>query len=127
MLEEIQEAQNQSYLLGLKLNLPLPVVDYIYETYSQPRDRLLQVLIEFTHQVEPRPTWKAIAAALKSPTVDLPRLAKIVEAAHCGKMSAGTQFPTACSLKLFFHAQPLPLGLRQPLLTLLRLHMVYIA
>ena len=80
--EEILEAQNQSYVLGLKLKLPLYVVDSIYEKYSEPRDRLLRVLIEFTKQVDPRPTWRAIVDALRSPAVNLPQLAMRVEAAH---------------------------------------------
>ena len=95
VLEEIVEAQNQSYLLGLKLQLPLHVVDSIYTTYSQPRDRLLQVLIEFTKQVDPIPTWRAIVAALRSPAVNLPQLAMKVEAAHFPDPAASrkTYFP----------------------------------
>ena len=82
VLEEIIEAQNKSYALGLKLKLPLHVVDGIHSTNSQPHDRLLQVLIEFTKQVDPRPTWRAIVAALRSPAVNLLQLAMRVEAAH---------------------------------------------
>ena len=82
MLEELLEAQNKSRNFGLKLKLPLHVVDSIHETYLQPSDRLLQVLIEFTKQVDPRPTWRVIANALMSPAVNLPHLAKKVEAAH---------------------------------------------
>ena len=55
----------------------------ICDKYSEPRDRLLQVLIEFKKQVDPRPTWRAIVTALRSPAVNLPRLAMRVEAAHC--------------------------------------------
>lgn len=82
VLGEILEAQNQSYVLGLKLRLPVYIVDGIYERYSEPRDRLLHVLIEFTKNVEPRPTWRAIVDALRSPVVNLPRLANKVEAEH---------------------------------------------
>ena len=63
--------------------MSLQVVDSIYKTYLEPRNRLLQVLIAFTKQVDPRPTWKAIVAALRSPAVNLPQLAMTVEAAHC--------------------------------------------
>ena len=55
-------------------------MDAIYETYPKQHDRLLQVLIEFTKQEEP--TWRAIVDALRCRTVNLPRLANIVEAAH---------------------------------------------
>ena len=57
-------------------------MDGIYDKHSEPRNRLLQVLIEFTKQVDPRPTWRAIVAALGSPVVNLPQLAMRVEAAH---------------------------------------------
>ena len=78
----ILEAHNKSYVLGLKLNLPLHVVDAIHTTHSQPEDRLLHVLIEFTKQIHPRPTWRVIVDALRSPAVGLPHLAEKVEAAH---------------------------------------------
>ena len=82
VVQEIIEAQTQSYALGLKLKLPLHVVDDIYEKHSEPRDRLLQILTAFLQQVDPRPTWRAIVAALRSPAVNLPQLAMRVEAAH---------------------------------------------
>ena len=82
VLEEILEAQNQSYVLGLKLKLPLHLVEAIHSTYLLPRDRLLQVLIEFTKQVDPIPTWRAIVVALRNPVINLPQLAMRVERAH---------------------------------------------
>ena len=82
VLDEILEAESKSYIFGLKLRLPLQVVDSIHMTHSEPHNRLLQVLIAFTKQVDPRPTWKAIVDALRSPSVNLPQLAMRVEAAH---------------------------------------------
>ena len=87
------EAQNQSYVLGLKLKLPLYVVAGICEKFSEPRDRLLQVLIEFTQQVEPKPTWRAIVAALRSLAVNLPQLAARVEAEHFPNPTAARDAP----------------------------------
>ena len=91
--EEIIEAQNQAYALGLKLKLLVHVVDAICEKHSQPRDRLLQVIIAFTKQVDPRPTWRAIVAALRSPAVNLPQLAMRVEAAHCRDLATSCDAP----------------------------------
>ena len=82
MLDELLEAQNKSRIFGLKLKLPLHLVDSIHSTISQPEDRLLQILIEFTKQIDPKPTWRVIVDALKSPAVNLPHLAKKVEATH---------------------------------------------
>ena len=88
VLEEIVEAENRSYRLGLKLKLPSHVVDSIKTQYSDPRDMLLQVLLEFMRQTEPRPTWRVIVDALRSPAVNLPHLAERVEAAHFPNPSA---------------------------------------
>ena len=98
VLEEILEAQDQSYVLGLKLKLPLHVLEDICEKYPQPRDRLLQILTAFLQQVDPRPTWRAIVAALRSPAVNLPQLAMRVEAAHFPDPTASpeaTAIPTS--------------------------------
>ena len=93
VLEEILEAENKSFVLGLKLKLPLHVVDAIHSTNLQPRNHLLQVLIEFTKQVDPRPTWRAILFALRSPAVNLPQLAMRVEAAHFSDPTASREAP----------------------------------
>ena len=57
-------------------------VEAIQATYQQPKDRLLHIIIAFLRQTEPRPTWRAIVDALKSPVVGLTDLARRVEAAH---------------------------------------------
>ena len=87
------EAKNQAYLLGLRLKLPLHIVEGICDTQSEPRDRLLQVIIEFLKQVQPRPTWRAIVDALRSPAVNLQHLAMRVEAAHFPDPSAIREIP----------------------------------
>ena len=61
----------------------IQVVDSIYKTYLEPHNRLIQILIAFTKQVNPRPTWRAVVDALRSPAVNLPQLAMRMEAAHC--------------------------------------------
>ena len=82
ILEELLPAQNKTYELGLKLKLPEYVVEGIYKSFSDPQTRLLHVLKEFRNQMEPRPTWRVIVDALRSPAVNLPKLASEVEAAH---------------------------------------------
>ena len=82
VLEEILEAMNQSRFLGLKLNVPDYIVTGIHTQYTDPKDRLYYVVVEFLKQVDPRPTWRTIAAALRSSAVGLPQLAMRVEAAH---------------------------------------------
>ena len=82
VLEELLPAQTQSYVLGMKLKLQLHEIEAIHVRYSEPRDRLLQIIIAFLRQAEPRPTWRVIVNALNSPVVNLTALARRVEAAH---------------------------------------------
>ena len=82
VLEEVLEAQNNSFCFGLRLGLPLHVVEAVHSRYLEPKDRLLHIIIECLRQAEPRPTWRVIVDALRSPAVNLPRLADRVEAAH---------------------------------------------
>ena len=82
ILEELLEAQNQSFMLGLGLNLRLHEVEAIHARYQDPRERLLHIIIAFLRQAEPRQTWRVIVEALRNPIVNLPALARRVEAAH---------------------------------------------
>ena len=82
ILEELLEAQNHAVMLGLGLNLRLHEVEAIKDRYSDPRERLLYIIIAFLRQAEPRPTWRVIVEALRNPIVNLPALARRVEAAH---------------------------------------------
>jgi hypothetical protein len=71
ILDELMEAQNHSYVLGLKL-LPTYKVEAIHRQYQDPKERLLHILLAFTRQIQPRPTWRVIVEALRSPSVNLP-------------------------------------------------------
>ena len=82
ILEELQEAINKAYMLGLVLKLPPHVVDAIRKTYPDQQELLLQVILAFLRRAEPRPTWRVLVDALKSPIVYLTGLAERVEAAH---------------------------------------------
>ena len=82
VLEELLPAKNHSHMLGLKLGLPLHDIEGIQSNYHDPRDRLLKVITEFLRQEQTGPTWRVIVDALRSPVVNLPALAKRVEAAH---------------------------------------------
>ena len=104
VLEEILEAQNQSRFLGLKLNVPDYIVTSIHTQYSDPKERLYYVMVEFLKQVNPRPTWRTIVAALRSSAVNLPQLAIRVEAAH---------FPDSTSTRGILPETTTPAGIHQ--------------
>ena len=103
VLEELLEAQNQSHVLGLQLNLPLHDVEAIHLQYQNPRNRLLHIIIAFLRQAEPRPTWRVIVEALRNPTVNLPALARRVQAAHFPDPTATHAPPTASGKPIYTH------------------------
>lgn len=82
ILEEILPAQNHSYVIGMKLNVPPHVVEAIHSRKMEPERYLLKILSEFLNEVGSRPTWRVIVEALRSPAVRLYQLANKVEAAH---------------------------------------------
>ena len=88
ILEELLEAQSYSFKFGLMLNLPVREVEAICAKYSDPRDRLLHIILAFLRRAEPRPTWRVIMGALRSRIVNLPALARRVEAAHFPSLAA---------------------------------------
>ena len=83
VLEAVYEARVKSYYLGLKLKVPEDVLDNIVSQHGEQEDRLLHVIKHFLKQIKPKPTWKAIVDALKSPMVGLPQLGEKIEAKFC--------------------------------------------
>lgn len=75
-------AQSRSYELGLKLLLPPYEVERVHSMYPEAHERLLNIITLFLKVTNPRPTWRIIVNALKSPVVGLTALARRVEAAH---------------------------------------------
>ena len=88
VVEALLEAKDKAYELGLRLTLSPDEVKSIRNTHQDPQERLTAIIEYLLKQVEPRPTWRLIVNALRSPLVDLPRLAKDVEAAHCPNSTA---------------------------------------
>ena len=82
VLQALLRAKDKAFQLGLALNLPPYEVRSIRDNCTTPEDRLTRIVEMFLKQVEPRPTWKVIVNALRSPLVNLPTLAKEIEDAH---------------------------------------------
>lgn len=83
ILEQVLEAQNSSRYIGLLLKVPDYVVDSIHKEHLDSKDRLYRVIKEFLNGTDPKPTWEAIANALRNPIVNLSRLAKKIEDKFC--------------------------------------------
>lgn len=82
MVEALLDAKHKVYDLGLKLKVPHSELTSICKVHQDPQEQLTAIINYFLKQIEPRPTWRLIVEALRSPLVGLPRLAKEVEAAH---------------------------------------------
>ena len=72
-------------------------VEAIQTTYQQPKDRLLHIIIAFLNQTQPRPTWRAIIKALRTKTVNLPRLASSLEETHFPELTTVYESSTVSS------------------------------
>ena len=83
MFEEIKDAKDRSFALAMKLNLSIETRKEIVAKKLKPEDRLIQTLEEYKKIVEPKPSWKGIADALKSDLVKLHSLGEKIEVAHC--------------------------------------------
>ena len=57
--------------MGIKLGVLQATCDGIYRQYENLQEHLLQVLAVYLKNGDPKPTWRAIAVALKSPAVNL--------------------------------------------------------
>ena len=83
VMTEIHESQKHAYYVGLELGLPSEKLDNIKMSGADDREQLLLVTKEFLKRIEPRPTWSAIANALRSPLVVMTELAERIEQKYC--------------------------------------------
>ncbi|CAI8041778.1 hypothetical protein GBAR_LOCUS23179 [Geodia barretti] len=103
IVENLASAHTQSFVLGIRFNLPLHEVEAIHSEYLDIHGRFLQIILAFLKQQNPKPTWRVIIEALRSPIVNLPGLADELEAQEVvhvtpstdSEMSAG---PTVLSV-----------------------------
>ena len=95
ILEELLEAMNKAYELGLVLKLLPHELEAIKKASSNAQECLLQVILAFLRRVEPKPTWMVIVDALRNRIVNLTALAERVEAAHFSGPTATQPPPPA--------------------------------
>ena len=79
--EELFDVRNNSRTLGLVLGLEKSVVDAIHVD-RRLTGQLLQVIAEFLERKKPRPTWRVIVNALRSPLIGEHGLARHIEAKY---------------------------------------------
>ena len=74
----VWEARTKWYNLGLGLGLPADSLDVFEASAKKPEDSFRAMLSEWLRRLYPKPTWSALAKALKSPSVGLSQLAEQV-------------------------------------------------
>ena len=77
VLESVWEARSKWYNIGLKLGVSVGTLDSISKAANQnPDDCLTAMIKDWLRNGKPKPTWAAVAKALKSPMVGYAQLAE---------------------------------------------------
>ena len=94
ILNEVSTACPKWYYIGLQLNVPPHILDGIKsEPTSVHPDKVIRYWL--THR-NPRPTWRALANALRKPTVGESRLAENVERKCCNRKARAVDEINGC-------------------------------
>ena len=80
IVQKLLPAQNKSFVLGIRLDLPIHEVQVLFQKYPNSLEFLQQIITAFLSQKYSKPTWRVILQALRSDTVKLPVLADKLEA-----------------------------------------------
>ena len=84
LLNELHPVRASWYKIGLELEIPHTELDCFDQKYSDQVDLLCEVLKYWIRTaVDPRPSWKAVVAALRSPIVNAKYIAEHLEAKYC--------------------------------------------
>lgn len=84
ILQEIMEVKSKCDTFGRIFKLPSYLVNLIHHQYSDPQDRLLQVIEDLCRQIDPKPTWRNIIGALRHPLLQYYKLALEIERKFSG-------------------------------------------
>ena len=77
VLEAVWEARSKWYNIGLKLGTSAGTLDSINKATNQnPEDCITSMIKDWLNNGKPKPTWAALAKALKSPMVGYEHLAE---------------------------------------------------
>ena len=78
-------ARAKWYNIGLNLNIHMGTLDAIKKDNDDSDDRFRAMLITWLKTVQPKPTWEALAEALRSPSVGYEQLAELCMMPPCKK------------------------------------------
>ena len=77
--EAAKEATAKWFDIGIELGLLPHALEIIKDNYSDVKQCFTQMLLQWLRQVDPPPTWSALAKALKHSYVNHPDIAQRIE------------------------------------------------
>ena len=84
MLNELYPVRASWYFIGLELGISHWIMNKINHIYLNPLDLLRETLKHWLQTaVGPRPTWRAVVTALKSPLINEKNIAAQLEEKYC--------------------------------------------
>ena len=87
LLNELHTVRANWYSIGLQLDIPHTTMDCLKQNHSDPSDLMREVLKYWLDTaVDPRPSWEAVVAALRSPVVDKKCIAEKLESMYCASV-----------------------------------------
>ena len=87
LLNELHTVRASWYVIGLQLDIPHTTLDCLKQNHSDPSDLMREVLKYWLDTaVDPRPSWEAVVAALRSPIVDKKYIAEKLESTYCASV-----------------------------------------
>ena len=90
VLKSVWKARAKWYYIGLELGISADTLAAIKTKYNQDPDNCLTAMLEYwLNNGKPKPSWAAVANALKSPTVEHEHLAEqLLQQDTCSTNSA---------------------------------------
>ena len=81
--EELFHVRPDTYELGLALQLSQDVLQTIMTENQKPHGQILRITEVFLKRKDPKPTWRAIIEALKTPAVNRSKMAQQIQEKYC--------------------------------------------
>ena len=80
VLEALWDARPKWYFIGIALGIKVTDLDVIkYENMRNPDECITEMLVKWLQNANSKPTWHSVVKALRSPIVDLTRIAEKIE------------------------------------------------
>ena len=89
VLEELLDVSHKWYNIGLKLKVSLGKLDNIEYKELDSHTSMRKMLACWLKQIDPLPTWEALADALESRMIGEPKLAQDLRSKYCTALVTG--------------------------------------